>query len=416
MIITQDMINSSLLPIRVLHLKIDLLNSNYATINSLTGISTDGSLNQVINSANRRNGSLSMIADQSLFPTKMGNIWFGNMIKLWIGLDYQNSIQWMNQGIYLVKDCDFKYSSDGSSLASFTLLDLMSNLNGDLSGNLTNQTQILAQSTDLTTAIITTLTSNLIGRLNIDTVKVNGSSALVPYNLIQMPNSTIYALVKQLNDIYMYYEFYFDENGYFILHKIPDMQGDPIAFDFTNINISSSYDNKMDFSLVKNAIYIWGRVDNSGTQIQWVYRNTFSVTSYADMTAIVTKVNGDICYVTADNLSYMWNGSTWSVLDFNVNPKYNITNIGERKLVISDTNIYINDQARLRAQYELWLNNNFGQTVTITCVPLYFLSVNTKVHMNLPSRNIVGDYRITKISTPLKIDQEMSIEMVQIFY
>lgn len=414
MIITQDMINASLLPIRILHVKVELLNSNYAVINSLTGISMDGSINTVINTNNRRTGSLNMIVtDNTLYPQQGSNVWFGNMLRLWVGIDYLGNTVWMNQGIYLVKDVDFKYTNSGNT-ASFNLLDLMANLDGTLSGQLTNQTQILAQSTSINTAIQTTLTS--LARINVNTILVNGSQALVPYNLIQQPNSTIYALIKQLNDLYMGYEFFFDESGYFVLQKIPDMKSDPITFDFTGVNISSVYENKMEFSLVKNAIYIWGRVDDAGNQIQWVYRNTFQKTTYTDMTLITTQVNGDICYVTNNDLSYMWNGTAWTVLDFNVNPKYNITNIGQRTAVITDTNIYTNDQARLRSQYELWLNNNFGQTVTLTCVPLYFLSVNTKVHLNLSSRNIVGDYRITKISSPLKVDQEMQIELVQIFY
>lgn len=415
MIITQDMINACLQPIRILHIQIDLLNSSFATINSLSGISVDGNLNFAINTNNRRSGLLSMIVvDQTLYPVKGSNIWFGNMVRVTTLLEYLGSKIPFNQGIYLVKDCSFKYENNGSATVSFNLLDLMANLDGTLSGQLTNQTQILASSTSVNQAISTTLTS--LARLNVDNIKVNGSLAQVPYNLVQQPNSTIYALVKQLNDLYMGYEFFFDENGYFVLQKIPDLRGDPVVFSFEGVNISSVYENKMDFSLVKNAIYVWGRVDSSGNQVQWVYRNTFQKTAYSDMTALTTQVNGDICYVTNNDLSYMWNGTTWNVLDFNVNPKYNIANIGERKLVITDTNIYTNDQVRLKSQYELWLNNNFGQTITLTCVPLYFLSVNTKVHLNIPSRNIVGDYRITKISTPLKVDQEMQIEMVQLFY
>jgi len=420
MIITQDQINACLQPIRILHIQVDLLNSSFAIINSLSGKSTDGSISFAINTANRRTGSLTMIAENnSLFPVKGSNIWFNNMVKITIKLEYMGDLTPYNQGIFLVKDCTFSYANDGSKIASFTLVDLMSNLNGDLGGNLTNETRLLAQSTNITTAIIATLTSNLIGRFNINSIKINDNQdALIPYDLTQTPNSNIYALIKQLNDLYMGTEFFYSEDGYFTLQKIPTLISDAIAFDFTGINISSSYENKMDFSLVKNCMYRWGRILDSGEQIYGVYRNTFSTTTYVEMVSISTKIDGDICYIINENLSYVWNTltSVWTVLDFNVNPTYNVTNIGEKKDVISDTNIYTNEQALLNCQYSLFLNNTFGQTITISVIPLYFLDINKKIHMNLPEKNIVGDYRITKISTPLKIDQEMQIEMVQIFY
>jgi len=200
----------------------------------LQGISTDGSTNQVANSANRRNGSLTMtVIDNTLYPQQNGSaIWFGNMVRISTGVEYLQSIVWFNLGIFMVKDVDFKYDKSGQ-IATFNLADLCSSIDGTLGGQLTNTTQIIAQSTNINQAISTTVTS--LARLNISRLLVNGSQSLVPYDIIVQPNSTIYSLVNQLNSLYMGNELFFDENGYFVVQSIPDLINDPLAFDFTNI-------------------------------------------------------------------------------------------------------------------------------------------------------------------------------------
>lgn len=41
-------------------------------------------------------------------------------------------------------------------------------------------------------------------------------------------------------------------------------------------------------------------------------------------------------------------------------------------------NIYTDDLARQRAEYELWLHTNMSNTISMTCVPMNFLDVNMK--------------------------------------
>lgn len=417
MIITQDMINVCLQDFRTIYCKIEILNSDYAVINSIEGIVLDGTTNQSIINNYRRNGSLTLVVVDNvpLAPVKGSNIWFNNIIRIWIGIEnfLTNKIVYMNQGIFCIKDYTNLIDVKQGQQVTLDLVDLTATLDGTLNGQLINTVQLIAQSTDINTAVLTTIRD--LGKIS--KYNINGSTELIPYNVIQQPNTSIYNLISVLVNLFLNYEFFFDEDGYFVYQKIPDLQADPIAFDMTGINITVQYQQKLDFSNIKNAVYCWGKQQSDGTQPYWVYRNTFSTITDTEMNAITGQVQGDICYVSNDNKSYMWDttSSTWTVLDFNVVPDFNITNIGVHNWVINDNNCYNVSQAKLQCEYNLWLKSNFGETVTFSCVPLYFLLVNTKIRLNVPDYNIVGDYRITNIQTSLKVDQPMQIQCAKVY-
>jgi len=421
MYVTQDMYNVLMRSHRNLNILIQVLNSTtLAILNELQGISISGDINFDSTSNYRRVCSglkMAITNTSNLWPSDASsNIWFDKVIRLKIGIGFEPNIVWFDQGIFTIKDANFDYSSSEKT-ASFSLLDLMANIDGVLNGRLSNEIRIIAASTTVNNAIFTTV--SVLPKINIANITVNESDALVPFDIIQKPNSTIYDLIKELSGLFMSYEFYFSEDGYFIVQKIKDLINDPVIFDFsqTPIKIITRNSVSLDFGNVRNSVTVWGKQLSDGTIASWVYRNRYSRNNLTNMNLIVGMVKGDICFISDLLKSYMWNGSSWVLLNFNVVPKFNMEAIEEKIHVYSSDTIFTNDQAQLRCEYELWIQSNFAEKISFSCAPIYYLSANQKIYISsLQEPNIDGYYRITSSSLPMTTSGEQTINAVRLFY
>lgn len=119
---------------------------------SITGYCTGGSLNLNGQSTVRRTGSLSIITNQDniIFDDdedtafndvqcfdKIETLFSTNKkVKIYTGIEDENgTIQWQNQGIFIIKNPSLNRSMSGISI-SLTLSDKMCLLNGEMGGNL----------------------------------------------------------------------------------------------------------------------------------------------------------------------------------------------------------------------------------------------------------------------------------------
>ena len=421
MYVTQDMYNVLMKSHRNLNVLVEILNSTtYAVLNQLQGIAISGDISFDSTSNYRRVCSslkMAITKTSNLWPTDASsNIWFDKVIRLQVGVGFEPNILWFNQGIFTIKTGTYDYSLSEKT-ASFDLSDLTANIDGTLNGRLPNEIRIIAQSTTVNNAIFTTV--SVLPKINISNIQVNETDALVPYDIIQQPNSTIYDLIKELSGLFMSYEYFFDENGYFIVQKIKDLLNDPVIFDFsqTPIKIITKNSATLDFGNVRNSVTVWGKQLSDGTIASWVYRNRYSRNNLTNMNLIVGMVKGDICFISDLLKSYMWNGSSWVLLNFNVVSKFNIEAIGEKIHVYSSDTIFTNDQAQLQSEYQLWLYSNFAEKISFSCAPIYYLSANQKIYVSsLQEPNIDGYYRIISSSLPMTTNGEQTINAVRLFY
>ena len=407
---TQEQYNVLRQPIRKLHIKLDLLNENDVIVDSFEGIATDGTISLSNQSTYRRSGNFTMVLDKkyNLIPKPDSKIWFNKRCVISIGVNnYLDKIIWFNLGRIAIDEVDLNFA-EAEKTISCQLKDYMVFLDGNLSGRLSHKTAIPANEVTVSEGIKTTVSS--LTKVSIEEIQVNGSSALVPYDIEKSPNNTIYDLVKELIEMFMSYDFYFDENGYFIVEKIRDKSTDPIIenFDGSDKDFTLNASSKLDFKNIRNSIWIWGRQLDDGTQIKWVYRNRWSRQNKLDLNNLADKQKGDICFIVSENKSYIWNESDWELLDFKVVPIFNIESIGEKIWSYSDDKIYTEEQAILRTEYELTNYSNFAETINFSIVPLYYLKPQQKIHINIDGE-ISGDYLIDTLNIPLNIDSPMSI-------
>lgn len=403
-------------PNRKLNIKIDLINENDVIVGSFEGIAKDGNISLDGNNTYRRSGNLTMIFDKkyNLLPKPDSKIWFNKRIGINILLeDYFGNTIPFNMGRFAIDEVDLNFNTAEKTM-SCQLKDYMAFLDGNLSGNLSHKVTI-EEGTPISEAIRMAISS--LGKVSIEDIKINDELALLPYKIEKPPNSTVYELVKELLNLYMGWNFYCNENGYYIVEKIKDKKNDPTveSFDGTSKDFTLNSSLKMDFKNIRNSIWIWGRQLNDGTQIKWTYRNRWARQNYSDLNNLTDKQNGDICFIENDNKSYMWDGITWSLLDFNVVSEFNIESIGEKIHSISDDKIFTEEQAKLKCEYELEQKSNMAETINFSCVPLYNLKVFDKIYINIDDL-ISGDYLIESISVPLNIDSPMTINAKKIYY
>ena len=62
---------------------------------------------------------------------------------------------------------------------------------------------------------------------------------------------------------------------------------------------------------------------------------------------------------------------------------------------------------------QLYQHTNFNESITINCLPLYFLNTNERIEVFHESSNIYGDYMIKSINLPLSPESLMSITAIR---
>lgn len=414
--VTQNQYNVLRQPTRNLNIKIDLINKNDIIVDSFEGIAIDGNINLDGNSTYRRSGNLTMVFDKkyNLLPSPSSKIWFNKRIGIWILLeDYFDNIVPFNMGRFAIDEVDLNFNSAEKTI-SCQCLDMMAFLDGTLSGKLSHKT-VIQEGTPISEAIKSVLTGLV--KMSVEDIKIGDMDLTLPYTIEKEAGSTAYELIKELCEIYMGWDFYFNENGVLIVEKIRDKKGDPIieTFDGTKKDLTLNNNPKINFSNVHNSIWIWGRQLDDGTQIKWNYRNRWARKDKVELDNLTDKKNGDICFIENDNKSYVYNDSAWELLDFNVIPIFNVEQISEKIWNYSDDKIFNDNQVKLRAEYELEQKSNMAETISFSCVPIYYLQPQQKININIDDE-IQGDFLVDSVTVPLDIQSDMTINCHKIYY
>ena len=414
--VTQNQYNVLRQPTRNLNIKIDLINENDIIVDSFEGIATEGTINLDGSSTYRRSGNLTMIFDKkyNLLPKPDSKIWFNNKIGVHILLeDYFGNIVPFNMGRFAINEVDLNFNSAEKTI-SCQCFDMMAFLDGTLGGKLSHKT-VIQEGTPISEAIRSILTGLV--KVSIEDIRIGNMDLTLPYTIEKEAGSTIYDLIKEIIELYAGWDFYFNENGVLIVEKIRDKKGDPVieVFDGTEKDLTLNNNPKINFSNVHNSIWVWGRQLDDGTQIKWNYRNRWSRKDKFELDNLTDKKNGDICFIENENKSYVYNDSAWGLLDFNVISQFNIEKIGEKIWTFSDDKIFNDNQAKLRTEYELEQKSNMAETVSFSCVPIYYLQPEQKININIDNE-ISGDYLIDSISVPLDISSSMNISAKKIYY
>lgn len=363
------------LKVRNVKVKVEVLNFYFQTINSIEGQLIDGSISIDATSDIRRTCNVSLVVDDfSELVSPGGQLWIDKFIKVYVGIDNpRNNYQtvWTNMGIFLINNPDCVYNATTRTV-TFEGLDLMAKLTGRRNGQLPATATVVPAGSNIANVVKDTITQ-LGGFTN---YIIADAGYTVPYDIKKDMGSTIYDLLVELRDLYSNWEMYFDVDGVFHWQEIPSGQNEPVVINFNELAqpLVISDNINVDFENVKNNIIVYGRLLDSGEQIM---------------------------YTVSDN---------------NPESPFNISSIGQINYIVNDEQIYTNDLARQRANYELFLHARMNDSITMEVVPIYWLNdVNVKIAYTNLTNGIDGEYLIKTLSIPLGVSSSMSITAIKVY-
>jgi hypothetical protein len=359
---------------RDLQVKIELLNFNLQTVDTIEGNVIDGSVNIDANQDIRRTCNISLVVTDSSFNIgEGGKIWLDKYIRINIG--YTNiltkELKFWNLGLFMINNPTRTYNANTNTL-SFEGLDLMAKLTGKRNGQLEALITLIPAGTPIKEAVISVITQ-LGGFSN---YVIDDTDNVVPYDIKVETSSYVYDILSQLRDLYSNWEMFFDTDGVFNFKKIPDGVNNPVVLDLgqleTQINISDNLD--VNFENVKNYIIVYGRLLDNGTQVKS------------------------------------------QIGDYFTDSPYNVSKLGKIRYIVEDEKIYTNELAAERAYYELYLHSRMNDAINMEVVPAYWLNdVNVCVYINTSEIGVQNKYLIKSISIPLGIEGNMIISAIRVY-
>lgn len=365
----------SQLKVRNQRIKVDLLNFNFQTINSLEGKVTDGSISIDATSDIRRTCNITLVVEDSTdIIAPGGQVWLDKFIKVYVGTDNPrngNKTVWNNMGLFLINNPESVYNATTNTI-TFEGLDLMAKLTGRRNGQLPAVTTVVPAESKVADVVKQTITQ--LG--GFDKYIIQDAGYEIPYDIKKDMGSTIYDLLVEIRDLYSDWEMFFDVDGVFHWQQIPNGINEPVVLDFNQLKqkviISETVD--VDFENVKNHIIVYGRLLDNGEQVMATSIDTIS------------------------------------------SSPYNVGSIGQINYIVDDERIYNNDLAQQRADYELFLHARMNDSITLEIVPLYWLNdVNVKIVHTNKNVGIEGEYLIKTLEIPLGVGNNMTITAIKVY-
>ena len=444
--ITQPMYNVTKQRSRNLHIRINLLNFSYQTIDSLEGVAISGNINIDATSDFRRSCQIALaVTDSSFDVAAGGKIFLDRYIQIYVGVEQirTSEIIWFNMGIYLINAPSYLYDGATNTL-TFEGLDLMSKMTGVRNGYLIGVTHKIPQGSEVRGAIIAILQEAGFTRFVVDNIEQT-----VPYEMVFDQGSTQFSMLSELRDILPNYQIYFDEDGVFHYSEIPSGENESVIIDDTTWEgIVISEQINVDFETVKNVIEVYGRTHDvqhystattlTGSTLKLTIPslitlgehimigftptvdvsgdinlnvNSFGVKKLVDSNGdFITKLDKDTYYVS----SYQEDG-TWlflgglqayaTISDINPESPFYIGNdAGEIRITLFGgeyDNIMSDELAAERCNFELYTRCRLNDTITLSCVPVYYLDVHQLASYTTHNNKATNKYMIQSISIDL---------------
>ena len=463
--ITSNQFNTSLQNIQSRYIKLELLNYQFQTVDNIEGVCTGGSISIDANSDVRRTGSVELVVTDSSFEVASGGkIWLDKYIRVWIGTAslLTGEVEYTNCGIFIIDAPSYQYNPSTNTLTP-SFLDLMAKLTGVRNGYLPGTPVVLSAGENIRKAIIDTLA---LGGFTKYVVEEAPSPGTIPVDLEFGQGATVYDLLSGLRDIYPSYEIFFDVDGVFYYKPIPTGENEPVYIDdslWKNVVIDENI--VVDFQNVKNVVEVYGRTHNpayfssSTTVIEnSINLNISEITEYVpDIIYGFTltdnpgysnynlKINNLKSYpillddgtTAADILPeegevyycVQFKGTYWNYLghlqaygyaedDNPQSPFYIDGTVGKIRLPLYGgeyENCFSDDLAQQRAERELWLHTNMNNTITLTCVPVYWIDVNILCTHKPRESEIAYPYIIKSINIGLTPSDSMTITMIRFY-
>lgn len=387
-----DYLNALKEPVLTPCIKMEWLNADGTVAHEITQdlYNTSGTLNINYQAGARRTFNIQIHNADSRYDVVINKVWFGQQIKLSLGLIINNESYFIPQGVFYITNPTDIYNTS-ERMIQINCTDKWAYLDGSLFGNLDGIYQVPLNS-NIFTAIRALLNTEKGNGYPIDPVPplVNnyfltkmvslsdGTKVPVintPYTLRVERGSTYADVLLQFNTM-LAGMMYYNEYGQLIV--------EPNDYDL----------------LDRDKEVLW-KFNQDNTELFSKSTEYKFTETYNDIMTFGAVLNGNLATGRATNR--------------NVQSDTCVQLIGTKTKVFEDTNYYADELAQEWAEFLLKQYTVLNKSLNITCSPMYHLDVNKLIEVTDPKNNYNQEkFLINSISIPLSYSGSMTINATSV--
>lgn len=357
-----DYTNLMLQPSKIIHTKVEILNMKDEVVGELDDYCIDVSVSVDVSTLARRTMTATFKATTRTEINELSLLWINKRIKLYFGIEkYSGEIVWFNMGIFIINNPTTEVGLEQRNI-SITGTDKMFLFQRPFMNihTINADTPVHAAIKGL---------SQLISETKL---LIEDSEYQIPMEIQVSPEDIIEDTLKEITNLYMNYQVYYNLDGYLVFEKTKNKINDPIMWEFIDgKNLTISRNIVSDYDSIKNHIKVLG--------------------AYDEKTALQPKY--EIMITDDTNM-------------------FSINNIGERNQCFIEDKYTTEEQCKLKCEYEMEQVQNLSKTFTIETAPIFMLNDVNKL-IKVKDNDIIYTCVIDKIN--LNPISAMTIECHQIF-
>lgn len=366
--------------VRNLNVTVQVLDEKTGRVlETLNGVATGGSLKAESDSLIRRSGNITMATTDDTFPSTGSLIWFGNILKVYIGLtDESKHGEEINFliGTYWIDEASYSLDSEKQEV-SIELKDKMTKWDDQ---QLSNKIKIPID-TPINDAM--RLVMENIGETDFGDFSEVESNEVVPYTMEYNIGDDAIKIITDLRDMYMDYVCGYNINGMFEFTKVEVQKEDDTAE--PKWSFAPKTDREQDLTISFKESYSLKNIKNRVV----VYGGT------SDKTGITPVGESRIT---------------------DARSPFNTYSIGERTKIVVEDKYVTNDQCIAKARFEVLKSSNFQEQCEISCVPLFILDTYDIIEIYHPRTHEKILYIVDSFSYGMGVDDTMTINAHKLYF
>ena len=342
-----------------------------------------GSLEKTYQQGQTRSLTLTLMnPEQIWYPSPIkGKLWKNSKFRLDMGIQLENTIYWVQDGIFVVQDPDLN-NSNSNTTVTLQLFDKFALLDGTISGATENDIEI-PLGTNIKKAILKLLRleKNKMGEVydeKLISFPTKYKDHVTAYTIKKTAASTIGEIIIDLANMISCDVFY-DENGHLVVRDNLD------DLDYHNRSVAWTF-KKIDVDLEHNGVTIkheWTKIKNK-------------------IIVIGANINGLLCKGIAENNN-------------EASPYNTSGNFGIQTEIITDEMINTPTLCEGRALYELKKNAMRNIQIKFNSIYIPHIVPNDLVRWSFDAYNLLNEELVVQsVSIPLNPSELMSLSVTNI--
>lgn len=387
--------------------KIEWINPDGTAYGDITNdvVDMSGTLSIGMENGVRRTADITLINDKDKFPIDVNNIWYGKMLKLWMGVYLDDGTPYyLPQGVFYVTSVK-ETNTPSTRQVTLTLTDKWCFLDGTMCGNLEGIYLVPIKSNIYEATESLLLTSRFTG----ENVVTNNEPIINAYDCIA-PSFSSYYIGKTYTDSTVDPPKTYTalDTPYEIRMEYGKTYAD-VLLEFAKILGSYIYydvDGRLTFEPTQDDI------TDISKPVLWTFTPTEKEFMSEDSTHDFSSFYNDIIV-----LGYITDGAQATARSQNLNPSSptSIPIIGIKTYPpYEDTAYYTNEQCQELADYYLKKQTIKQRSVTITSSPMYHLRENRLIQCVRPYTLVEEPLLISGISLPIGTNGSMTINATSV--